>query len=79
MNLESLCFNGLNGATGEYLLPSLTPPDISAIARGEKLDPKHIQELKQWWQGVSQTHFAPTAFNLTGRHSFWLKDSNEPS
>jgi hypothetical protein len=50
-------FNGLNGATGAYLLPALSPQEISAIARGEKLDPKHIQELKQWWQHVSQTHF----------------------
>jgi len=59
METESVRFNGLNGATGEYLLPPLTPPEISAIARGEKLDPKHIQELKQWWERVSQTHFAP--------------------
>lgn len=51
-------FNGLNGATGEYLFPSLTPKEISAIARGEQLDPKHIQELKQWWQRISQAHYA---------------------
>jgi hypothetical protein len=50
--------NGLNGATGDYLLPPLTPQEISAIARGEKLDPKHVQELKQWWDRISQAHFA---------------------
>jgi hypothetical protein len=56
---DSFSFNGLNGATGEYLLPPLTPREISAIARGEQLDPKHTQELKQWWERVSQEHFAP--------------------
>src|SRR5260370_16544798 len=52
-------FNGLNGATGECLFPPLTPLEISTIARGEPLDPKHIQELKQWWQRLSQPDFAP--------------------
>jgi hypothetical protein len=56
---ETLLFNGLNAATGDYLLPPLSPGQIAAIARNEPLDPKHIQELKQWWQRVSQTHFAP--------------------
>ncbi len=55
---DVLCFNGINGATGEYLLPALSPHEISAIARGEQLDPKVIQELKQWWDRISQPHFA---------------------
>jgi hypothetical protein len=59
MEHDAFRFNGLNGATGDYLLPPLTPQEISAIARGEKLDAKHIQELKQWWQRVSQSHLAP--------------------
>jgi hypothetical protein len=59
MNPESLFVNGLNGATGEYLLPPLSPPEISAIARGEKLDLNHIQELKDWRRRVSQTQLAP--------------------
>jgi hypothetical protein len=50
--------NGVNGATGDYLLPPLTPQEISAIARGEKLDPKHVQELKRWWDRISQAHLA---------------------
>ena len=56
---ERMFVNGIDGATGEYLLPPLTPPELSAIVRGEKLDPKHIQELKQWWEHRSQAHFAP--------------------
>jgi hypothetical protein len=59
MNPEPLIFNGLNGATGNYLLPPLTPQEVSAIARGEPLDPKHIQELKQWWQRITQPDYAP--------------------
>jgi hypothetical protein len=59
MESEFLKFNGLNGATGKYLLPPLTPREVSRIASGQQLDPKHLQELKQWWARVSQTHFAP--------------------
>jgi hypothetical protein len=59
MEPDALLFNGLNGATGEYLLPPLTPQLISAVARGEKLDPTHIEELKQWWERISQPHYAP--------------------
>jgi hypothetical protein len=59
MGPDSPLFNGLNGATGEYLLPPLTHQQISAVARGARSDPKDIQELKQWWERVSQSHFAP--------------------
>jgi DNA/RNA endonuclease G (NUC1)/V8-like Glu-specific endopeptidase len=41
-----LVFNGVNAATGEYLLPPLSAEVISKIARGEKMDPKHLAELK---------------------------------
>ena len=59
MSRKYLFFNGINAATGEYLLPSLTTQAVSAIARGQQLDPKHIQELKQWWEHHSQPDFAP--------------------
>jgi hypothetical protein len=38
----------------------MTPHEIATIAKGEKLDPNDIKELMQWWQTVSQSHFAPT-------------------
>jgi hypothetical protein len=60
MEPDALFFNGLNGATGEYLLPPLTHQQISAVAQGEKLDPTQVKELKQWWERISQAHFAPT-------------------
>ena len=53
MEPETLFFNGINGATGEYLLPPLTAEDISKIACGEKFDPAHLSELKY---RVESTH-----------------------
>jgi hypothetical protein len=57
-----LFFNGIDGSNGEYLLPPQSPAVVSAIARGEldSIDPKHLDELKRWWQRVSQAHYAPT-------------------
>lgn len=43
---EHLVFNGINGATGEYLLPEMTPEQISKVARGEPLDEAFQKELK---------------------------------
>jgi hypothetical protein len=59
MGPEPIVANGLDGATGEYLLPPLTPEELSAVARGEPQDPRQAGELRQWWQRVSQPHFAP--------------------
>ena len=42
---SKLVFNGLNAATGEYLLPPLDPVVIGKIARGEPVDPKQLAEL----------------------------------
>ncbi len=43
---DLLVFNGIDGATGTYLTPQLTPNDIAAIARGEKIDQAHLLELQ---------------------------------
>ena len=56
MPREQLCFNGINGATGEYLLPPLRPEDISLIAQGETLEQQHLQELKSWYERAAQKH-----------------------
>jgi len=41
---EGLFFiNGVNGSTGTYLLPPLTPEIISRHARGEQLDPMALR------------------------------------
>lgn len=42
----TLTFNGINGATGDYLLPPMTPQQISRIAQGETLDAELRKDLE---------------------------------
>jgi hypothetical protein len=46
MSDEKLVFNGIDGATGNYLLPPMTAQDVSKIAQGETPDETHLRELK---------------------------------
>lgn len=57
---DGLTFNGVNGATGAYLLPAMAAEQVAAIARGERLDERHVAELKWWYQQITQAVFAPT-------------------
>src|SRR3990172_6178462 len=60
MSEELLAFNGIDGASGEYLLPQMSPGQFSAIVRGEALnesDEKHLKELKWWFERTSQGHY----------------------
>jgi len=57
----SLVFNGLNAATGDYLLPQLDPAVIGKIARGEAVDPKQLAELKWRYQKASKVHLGVKA------------------
>jgi hypothetical protein len=59
MASNPLVFNGIDGVTGEYLLPPMTPTQLSAIIRGEERDGAHLSELKRWYQYVSNKHLAP--------------------
>ena len=56
---ESLVFNGMNGATGSYLLPEMTPEQVSKIAQGEPLEKEHLQELKWYFQRSTEAHLGP--------------------
>ena len=56
MNDEKLVFNGINGATGSYLLPEMTPARISKIAQGEPLDEPFLGELKWRQRQASAAH-----------------------
>lgn len=47
MGTEDLYFNGIDGASGEYLLPPLTPEQLAKIAQGEEFDPTELSELKR--------------------------------
>lgn len=48
MSEEQLFFNGINGGTGEYLLPPLTLEQVSQIAQGKEVDEDqaYLEELK---------------------------------
>ncbi len=59
MATESLVFNGINGATGSYLLPEMTPEQISKIIQGETPDEEHLNELKWYYQHTTQANLGP--------------------
>lgn len=47
MNEEDLLFfNGINGSTGDYLLPPLTAEQVSRIAQGEEFDPEDLEDIQ---------------------------------
>ena len=47
MNEENLLFfNGINGSTGDYLLPPLTAEQVSRIAQGEEFAPEDIEDIQ---------------------------------
>jgi hypothetical protein len=56
---RELVFNGIDGASGAYLLPPMSPADISRIARGEELDRAHLEELKTWYGHLTQGQLRP--------------------
>lgn len=59
MPSNQLIFNGIDAASGRYLLPPMEPRQIGKLARGEKLDPQHQRELKWWHDRVSRSHLGP--------------------
>lgn len=46
MSEDLLFFNGINGATGDYLLPPLTTEQVSRIAQGEEFHPEDIEDIQ---------------------------------
>jgi len=41
--------NGINGDTGEYFFPPLTPEEVSKYALGEESQPAEFSDLKEKW------------------------------
>jgi hypothetical protein len=59
MSAEALVFNGVNGATGDYLLPEMTAQQLAQLARGESWDSQHLNELKWWYRRTTEATFGP--------------------
>jgi hypothetical protein len=45
---DLLYFNGIDAESGDYLTPPMTPKEIVALARGEKIDRLHSEALKKF-------------------------------
>jgi hypothetical protein len=56
---ERVFVNGVNGATGDYLLAPPSLRDISAVARGEPVDRDQLGELRWWHRRSAEATFAP--------------------
>jgi hypothetical protein len=54
---DLLFFNGLDLASGDYLLPPMAPADVSRWARGEQFDPQHLSELKWRYREATEGHY----------------------
>jgi hypothetical protein len=61
MDENLLRFNGIDGASGEYLMPPQPAAVISAVARGEEVDVANLEFLKRWSEQLRQASFAPTS------------------
>jgi hypothetical protein len=60
MSVEQMFFNGVDGASGDYLLPPMTPAQVSAVIRGQpesEEDQQRIKELKWWYQRRTEGHY----------------------
>jgi hypothetical protein len=59
MENDLVVINGINGATGGYLLPPIAAQDLGRIALGEKWNKDHLDEL-EWRkrQAEDEAHFA---------------------
>ena len=54
-----LALNGINGASGTYLLESLGLGAAAAIATGAPEDVAHARELRLWWDRINSLHLGP--------------------
>ena len=54
---ELLVFNGIDGATGQYLLPPLPASKVAELARWQPSDPAHLSELQWWWRRIRKSSF----------------------
>lgn len=59
MNNDLLVFNGIDGSTGEYLLPPMSPENLSKLVLNERPDRRHLNELKSKHQQDIEIYLGP--------------------
>jgi len=52
MAIETLVFNGIDGITGEYLLPPMVADTLTRVALGETLEKSQVSEYESRMQVV---------------------------
>lgn len=55
-NNDRLYINGIDGVTGEYLVPPLEYSQTAAFVKGEPLDTDLMRWLRRIWRTISQPH-----------------------
>lgn len=56
---DHVFLNGVNGATGSYLMPALTVEDVARLARGEALDADRFADLRARHESAAATFGVP--------------------
>ena len=51
--------NGINGASGDYLMGPVTPQDLAETALGEAVAPEQLDLLRSKWERASRRDYAP--------------------
>lgn len=60
MNKELIYPNGINGESGDYLIPPFTSRILSEVACGQEIEKEHLKELSSWWHNyLSQEKLGP--------------------
>jgi hypothetical protein len=54
---DVLVFNGVNGATGDYLLPPMTAGQVAAVARGQPLAADATEKLRRQYRSITDLTF----------------------
>jgi hypothetical protein len=72
----TLYFNGINGASGDYELPPMTPHQLAQVIGGEEIDEGFLNELKQrrqahWGvkEGVDPTKVESAGWGIIMAHN----------
>lgn len=59
MSEDLFYVNGVDGATGSYLLPPATPEAIFRCAQGSEPEPRDLDELRHWHELGTEKAFGP--------------------